>query len=100
MAINTAFQPAYNRGISVSVSTTSASGSLPKGNSALYLLNTGSTLCYVRVASAAAAALTSDLPVPPNIPMVIGKGGDDVVVSAITASSTTTLLAIPGDGML
>jgi hypothetical protein len=100
MAINTAFQPAYTRGTSISVTTTSASATIPAGNSALYLLNTGSTLCYVRVAAAAAAATTAGFPVPVNIPIVIGKGVDDVIVSAITASSTTTLLVIPGDGIL
>lgn len=100
MALNTSFQPAYTQGTSISVTTTSASATIAAGNSALYLLNTGSTLCYVRLSGAAAAATTAGFPVPPNIPIVIGKGVDDVIVSAITASSTTTLLVIPGDGVL
>lgn len=98
MALTTAFNPAYTQGASISVTTTSASAAKGVGSKSMYLLNTGSTLCYVRVGPTDVAATTADLPVPPNIPIVIGKDQDHTTVAAITASSTTTLLIIPGEG--
>jgi hypothetical protein len=100
MAINTAFMPAYSQGKSISVTTTSASTTVPQNSMSLYLLNTGSTLCYVRVGPTGTAALTTDFPVPPNIPIVIGKDVQFNTVAAITATSTATLLLIPGEGKL
>lgn len=100
MALTTAFNPAYTQGASISVTTTSAAAVRGRGAKSMFLLNTGLTLCYVRIGPDGVAATTSDLPVPPNIPMVIGKDQDHTTVAAITASSTSTLLVIPGEGKL
>jgi hypothetical protein len=100
MAINTAFNPAYTQGASISVTTTTASATLGKGAKSLYLLNTGDATCFVRVGPAGTVATVNDLPVPAGFPIVIGKDQDHDTVAAITASATATLLVIPGEGKL
>jgi hypothetical protein len=64
----------------------------------LVLTNLGATPCYVRVSTGTVAATTADYPVLGGSQVSINKDGDMNTVSAITASGTTSLHVIPGEG--
>jgi hypothetical protein len=97
MALET-FNPAYTQGQTISVTSTSAPITIGRGSMSLVLTNLGTTTCYVRVSTGTVAATTADYPVLGNSQVSITKDGDMNTVSAITASGTTSLHVIPGEG--
>ena len=97
MALET-FNPAYTQGATISVTTTSAAAVRGKGSQTLCLTNLGTTACYVRVSTGTVAATTADYPVLGGSQVTITKDGDMDTVSAITASGTTSLHVIAGEG--
>ena len=98
MAIET-FAPAYTQGQTISVTSTSAPITIGRGSASLVLTNLGTTACYVRVSTGTVAATTADYPVLGGSQVSINKDGDMNTVSAITASGTTSLHVIPGEGI-
>ena len=96
------FQPAWESGQVISVTTTTANVEIavPSNNEQLALTNTGSTICYVNIGATAAlsAATTAGYPILPTSQILLTKKLDDKFVSAITAASTTSLHVMPGDG--
>lgn len=97
MALQT-FNPAYTQGQTISVTTTSAPITIGRGSTSLVLTNLGTTACYVRVSTGTVAATATDYPVLGGSQVSINKDGDMNTVSAITASGTTSLHVIPGEG--
>lgn len=97
MALQT-FNPAYTQGQTLSVTTTSAPLTIGRGSMSLCLTNLSTTACYVRVSTGTVAATTADYPVLGGAQVTITKDQDMNTVSAITASGTTSLHVIPGEG--
>jgi hypothetical protein len=97
MALET-FNPAYTQGQTISVTSTSAPITIGRGSMSLVLTNLDTTTCYVRVSTGTVAATTADYPVLGGSQVSITKDGDMNTVSAITASGTTSLHVIPGEG--
>jgi hypothetical protein len=98
MSVQATFNPAYTQGTTISVSSTSAPATVGKGSKSLTLTNLGTDACYVRVSTGTIAATTADYPVLGGSQVSIGKFQDDDTVSAVTASGTTSLHVIPGEG--
>jgi hypothetical protein len=98
MAVLETFNPAYTQGITISVSTTSAPGTVGRGSKSLCLTNLGSETVYVRVSTGTVAATAADYPVLPGAQVSITKDQDMDTVSAITGASTSSLHVIPGEG--
>lgn len=97
MALQT-FNPAYTQGQTLSVTTTSAPLTIGRGSMSLCLTNLGNQPVYVRVSTGTVAATTADYPVMPLAQVTITKSQDMDTVSAITASSTSSLHVIAGEG--
>lgn len=98
MAVMETFNPAYTQGTTISVTTTSAPATVGKGSKSLCLTNTGTALCYVRVSTGTVAATNADYPVLAGSQVTITKEQDMDTVSAVTASGSTSLHVIPGEG--
>ena len=102
MSRDKVFNPAWESGQIISVSSTTANVEIaePSNNTTLVVTNTGATTCYVNIGSTAAlsAATTAGYPVLPTSQILLTKRLDDKFVSAITASSTTSLHVMPGNG--
>lgn len=98
MAILETFDPAYTRGQTISVTSTSAPITIGLGTKSLCLTNLGTTACYVRVSTGTVAATAADYPVLGGSQVTITKSQDMDTVSAVTASGTTSLHVIPGEG--
>lgn len=98
MAVLETFDPAYTRGQTISVTSTSAPITIGLGTKSLCLTNLGTTACYVRVSTGTVAATAADYPVLAGTQVTITKSQDMDTVSAVTASGTTSLHVIPGEG--
>ena len=98
MAINTAFNPAWGTGVSVSPAATSASSEMGTGSKTIVVTNTGAAICYVRCGDSTVAATTADYPVLAGQQVALGKFQDDTHVAYISASGTD-LHIICGEGM-
>lgn len=98
MAVVQTFNPAYAQGQTLSVTSTSAPITIGRGSMSLCLTNLTTTACYVRVSTGTVAATTADYPVLGGAQVTITKDQDMNTVSAITASGTTSLHVIPGEG--
>jgi hypothetical protein len=98
MALET-FNPAYTQGQTISVTSTSAPITIGRGSMSLCLSNLDTTVCYVRVSTGTVAATVADYPVLGGSQVTITKAQDMDTVSAITASGTTSLHVIPGEGI-
>jgi hypothetical protein len=98
MAVLETFNPAYTQGATISVTTTSAAAVRGLGSKTICLTNLGTTTVYVRVSSGTIAATTADYPVLGGSQVTITKDQDHNTVSAITASGTSSLHVIPGEG--
>lgn len=86
--------------ITLSVSTSSADAALVPTNSPnLWVCNTGATLAYVGFGDSSYAATTADTPIPAGLCGNLSPNGKPYI-AALTATSTTTLLATPGLGSL
>jgi hypothetical protein len=99
MAVVQTFNPAYTQGQTISVTSTSAPITIGRRSASLCLSNLGTTACYVRVSTGTVAATAADYPVLGGSQVTITKGEDMDTVSAITASGTTDLHVIPGEGI-
>ena len=97
MALET-FNPAYTQGQTISVTTTSAPITIGRGSMSLCLTNLGNQPVFVRVSTGTVAATAADYPVMPLAQVTITKSQDMDTVSAITASSTSSLHVIAGEG--
>lgn len=97
MALQT-FNPAYTQGQTLSVTTTSAPLTIGRGSMSLCLTNLGSQPVYVRVSTGTVAATTADYALLASSQVTITKDQNMDTVSAITASSTSSLHVIPGEG--
>jgi hypothetical protein len=97
MALQT-FNPAYTQGQTISVTTTSAPITIGRGSMSLCLTNLGNQPVFVRVSTGTVAATAADYPVMPLAQVTITKSQDMDTVSAITASSTSSLHVIAGEG--
>lgn len=98
MSVVQTFNPAYTQGTTISVTTTSAAVLRGRGSQSLCLTNLGTTVCYVRVSSGTVAATAADYPVLGGSQVTITKAEDMDTVSAVTASGTTSLHVMPGEG--
>lgn len=98
MAVLETFNPAYTRGVTISVTTTSAPATVGKGSKTLCLTNLGTETVYVRVSTGTVAATSADYPVLGGTQVTITKEQDMDTVSAITGASTSSLHVIPGEG--
>ena len=96
-------QPQYGKTVSLAVGTTAAFVNLPPqgvagGTMQVDILNSGPNVVFVRVSNSASgsfpASATSpnaDYAIGPNSNVVITKGIDDNVVSAIAAATGNTI---------
>jgi hypothetical protein len=98
MAVVQTFNPAYGGGTTISVTSTSSAVLRGYGSASLCLTNLGNQPVYVRVSKGTVAATTADYPVMPLAQVTITKDVDMDTVSAITASSTSSLHVIAGEG--
>ena len=98
--INQTFGPAYGQAVNVaSVTTTSAASAIGEGSKSLVVTNTGSTnAVYLRTGTSTAVATTADYVIMPNAQVSISKPQDHTHIAYITASSTSSLHVIPGEG--
>jgi hypothetical protein len=99
MSVLQTFNPAYAQGQTISVTSTSAPITIGRGSASLCLSNLGTTACFVRVSTGTVAATAADYPVLGGSQVTLTKDGDMDTVSAITASGTTSLHVIPGEGI-
>lgn len=95
------FNPAWGKGITVAPGVASARSSIDPSKRINYLCltNLSSVTCYVRTGDSAATATAADYPVPANSQVTIRKYEGDTHIAYITASGTSSLHVIPGDGM-
>ena len=95
------FNPAWGKGITVAPGVASARSSIdPQGKSdSVCLTNLSSVTCYIRTGSSTATATAADYPVPANSQVTIRKDQYDTHIAYITASGTSSLHVIIGDGM-
>jgi hypothetical protein len=93
------FGPAYGQGVTASVTSTSAATAVGTGSKSLVITNTGSTnAVYLRTGLSTAVATTADYCLLPLAQVSISKPQDHTHVAYITASSTSSLHVIPGEG--
>lgn len=99
-----AFSPAYGllKTLSVTTSNQLAAAQLLDAVAAnrcdeAMVYNSGATLCFVRFGKGTQVGEVLDMPVPPGAYFVLGIG-DATHVDAVTASGTTTLLIMLGQG--
>jgi hypothetical protein len=94
------FQPAYNGGVSVTPTSSSALTDFgPNTSESVVLTNLGTTTVYVRVGSSAITASTKDYPVLAGSQVSLGKTLDDNVVAYISPDGAGSLHIILGRGL-
>jgi hypothetical protein len=99
MSVQASFNPAYGTGVTVAPTGTSASSTIGVGSKALVITNLSSTVtAYVRVGTGSTTATTADYPVLPSTQVTISKAQDQNVVAYITASSSSSLHIMAGEG--
>lgn len=91
------FTPSFNNGVTVSPGVSSAATTIGKGNTTLCLTNTGSNICYIKVADSSAVATAADFPVLGGTQKYISISSNHVSVAYISAAGTT-LNIMPGVG--
>jgi len=97
--INQTFAPAYGQGVVVaSVTTSSAASAVGDGAKSLVITNTGSNAIYLRTGLTGAVATTADYLLLSGAQVSISKPQDHTHVAYITATSTSSLHIIPGEG--
>lgn len=99
MAIINQFRPRYGSNQVVTPAAASASITIAKDDTAVRLVNTGANVCYVRVRNSAGAATTADLCVRAGSEVIVRKGGDDTILSHISAAGTTLNVQTGEDGI-
>lgn len=92
------FQATSGATASLSVSGTSSSVNLPAGTD-MIVTNTGSNTAYIRLTAGASTALTTDMALVAGAAVGLHIT-TETVISAITASSTTTLNIQGGSGLV
>lgn len=91
--------------VSLAVTTTSARVALPNAmglvKQQVRVYNAGSALAFVRFDDVNGVALTTDMPIPPDMVEVLTLTPTQSAryLCAITASGTATLYATPGAGV-
>ena len=99
MAIDQTFAPAYGRGATASVSSTSASTELGFKSKTICLTNTGEKVCYVRIGISGITATAADYAVLGGSQVTISKFQDDTHIAYVCAGSdSTTSHMIQGEG--
>jgi len=99
MSVQASFNPAYGSGVTVAPTSTSASSTVGFGSKALVITNLSSTVvAYVRVGEGSATATTADYHVLPSTQVSISKAQDQNVVAYITASGSSSLHIMAGEG--
>lgn len=98
------FEPKYGSGVTIaSVTTTSSLQQLrtvDEGNNQVVVTNTGSVPVYVRTGNSSVIATTADYLVTPTYgQIVLTLKTTDTHIAYITASSTSALHCILGDGI-
>ena len=97
--IDQTFAPAYGQGVVVaSVTTASASSAVGAGSMSLVVTNTGSNTVWVRTGLTGLTATTADYPILPTSQVSISKPLDHTHIAYLTATSTSSLHIIPGEG--
>lgn len=99
MAVDQTFAPAYGRGVTASVTATSAASELGKGSKSLCLTNTGDKVAYVRIGESGLTATTADYAVIGGSQVTISKFMDHTHIAYVCGGSdSTSLHIIPGEG--
>jgi len=92
------FKPAFGTNQSVSPAASSARVALKNlDNRSLFLNNSGSNICYVRLGDSSVVATAADCPVIPGSYLFIERGLDTTSIAYISASGTT-LDIMQGEG--
>jgi hypothetical protein len=105
MLTATPFQPLIVNSAAVSVSGTTASGSLNiaeaittmPGGRTCRVYNATSAVCFIKFGGSTVTATTADMPIPPGAVEVFSIG-DATYIAGITGGGTGTLYATPGFG--
>lgn len=101
------FNPQYGKSVSLAVTTSSASVTLPaQGNAGgtmqVTILNVGTNVVFVRIGqgpiTANGTSGTADMPIGPNASVTLTKGIDDNVVAAIAGAAGNTIWVTCGQG--
>lgn len=99
MSVQSAFNPAYGTGITVSPGTVSASSTIGQGSKALVITNLSTTVTsYVRVGSGSQTATTADYPVLPSTQITLAKAQDQGTVAYIAPASGGSIHIMSGEG--
>lgn len=98
------FAPKYGSGVVVaSVTTSSASSAIrtsDMGNGQIVVTNTGSVAVYVRTGDSSVVATSADYLIPPTFgQIVLTLKSSDTHIAYLSASSTSSLHVIIGDGI-
>jgi len=90
----------------VSLSVTAASSSISLGITStggvqdVWVCNTGAATAYIAFGDSTVAATTGDIPLPSGLCGNLSPRGSTYIAAIAAASATTTVLAIPGNGIL
>ncbi len=97
MSVLQTLNPAYGKGITGSVTGTSAASEIGFGHKTLCLTNLGAETVYVRVGLSGVVATTSDYPVLSGTQVTITKDQDHTHIAYKTGTASS-LHIIPGEG--
>jgi len=87
--MTTPFNPHRGANQVVTPAAASASVSIEANAKSIRLVNSGASICYVRVGSGAQTATTADLPVRSASEVIVRKGEGEDTLAHISAVGTT-----------
>lgn len=93
------FTPGYGSGLVVSASTTNATRTIVMNASSVRVTNSGAVPVFFKIGlSSSTVATSKDLYLLAGTSIVVSKSVTHDTIAAITASSTSTLQVISGEG--
>ncbi len=93
------FQPAFGYGQTISATSTASNIQIGNWSNQLVLSNLGTIVAYVRSGGSDVVASATDYPILPGQQVSISKIQGATHISAVTASGSTSIHAIPGEGL-
>ena len=97
MTVYAPFQGNLGQNQVVTPAASSASVSIASNNKSVRLVNSGSSICHVRIGVSPQTATTSDTPLQSGESLIVQKADGDDTVAYISAVGTTLHIQ-PGEG--
>ena len=86
----------YGNTATLSGTTTSSSGTVPKETNSMRIVNTGAVAIFVKTGNGSATATTNDIPLAAGADVLLYKDPTHDTVAVRTASSTATVYVAAG----